>query len=216
MLNDTEKLNVETSSFAIKIEETNDISIPSYQKNYPDSIAYKNVSLKTTLTYLLNTNEILLNTNDTIMLDKTLHLNFKNKSKDSSKTKSIALNQLAKSYDFKIKKSTIPTEVWNLEVTNQALLSKYKSNNNAYGNIITVNPKEIIIEKSKISALVYALIPKSNKMILDKTGSEDNYNLTLKINDFESIKKQLKEKYGLSLVKQKIDLEHFTVEFQKQ
>lgn len=216
MLNDTEKLNVETSSFAIKIEETNDISIPSYQKNYPDSIAYKNVSLKTTLTYLLNTNEILLKTNDTKMLEKTLHLNFKNKSKDSSKTKSIALNQLAKSYDFKIKKSTIPTEVWNLEVVNQALLSKYKSNNNAYGNIITVNPKEIIIEKSKISALVYALIPKSNKMILDKTGSEDNYNLTLKINDFESIKKQLKEKYGLSLVKQKIDLEHFTVEFQKQ
>ena len=215
MLNDTEKLNDETSLYSIKIEETNDISIPSYQKNYPDSLVYKNVSLKTTLTYLLNTNEILLNTNDTVMLDKTLHLNFKNKSKDSSKTKSIALNQLAKSYDFKIKKSTIPTEVWNLEVTNQALLSKYKSNNNAYGNIITVNPKEIIIEKSKISALVYALIPKSNKMILDKTGSEDNYNLTLKINDFESIKKQLKEKYGLSLVKQKIDLEHFTVEFQK-
>ena len=81
--------------------------------------------------------------------------------------------------------------------------------------MITVNPKEIIIKKSKISALVYALIPKSNKMILDKTGSEDNYNLTLKINDFESIKKQLKEKYGFSLVKQKIDLEHFTVEFQK-
>ncbi|RBN51697.1 CPBP family intramembrane glutamic endopeptidase [Flavobacterium psychrolimnae] len=215
MLNDTEKLNDETSLYSIKIEETNDISIPSYQKNYPDSLVYKNVSLKTTLTYLLNTNEILLNTNDTVMLDKTLHLNFKNKSKDSSKTKSIALNQLAKSYDFKIKKSTTPTEVWNLEVTNQALLSKYKSNNNAYGNIITVNPKEIIIEKSKISALVYALIPKSNKMILDKTGSEDNYNLTLKINDFESIKKQLKEKYGLSLVKQKINLEHFTVEFQK-
>ena len=82
--------------------------------------------------------------------------------------------------------------------------------------MITVNPKEIVIKKSQIAALVYALIPKSNKMILDKTGSEDNYNLTLKINDFESIKKQLKEKYGLSLVKQKIDLEHFTIDFQKQ
>lgn len=82
--------------------------------------------------------------------------------------------------------------------------------------MIAVNPKEIVIKKSQIAALVYALIPKSNKMILDKTGSEDNYNLTLKINDFESIKKQLKEKYGLSLVKQKIDLEHFTIDFQKQ
>lgn len=215
MLNDTEKLNFETSSFAIKIEETNDISIPSTQKNYPDSIVYKNVSLKTTLTYLLNTNEKLINTNDTIMLEKTLHLNFKNKSKDSSKTKSIAINQLAKSYDFKIKKSTIQTEVWNLELVNPALLLKYKSNNNAFGNMITINSEEIIIKKSKIAALVYALIPKSNKMILDKTGSRDNFNLTLKIKDFESIKKQLKEKYGLSLVKQKIHLNHFTVKFQK-
>lgn len=215
MLNDTEKLNAETSLYSIKIEETNDISIPSTLKNYPDSLVYKNVSLKTTLTYLLNTNEILLNTNDTVMLDKTLHLNFKNKSKDSSKTKSIALNQLAKSYDFKIKKSTILTEVWNLEVVNPALLLKYRSNNNAFGNMITINSEEIIIEKAKISALVNALIPKSNKMILDKTGSDDNYNLTLKTKDFESIKKELKEKYGLSLVKQKINLEHFTVEFQK-
>lgn len=38
MLNHTEKLNVETSLYSIKIEETNDISIPSAQKNYPDSI----------------------------------------------------------------------------------------------------------------------------------------------------------------------------------
>ena len=215
MLSDTEKLNVETSSFAIKIEETNDIHIPSTQKNYPDSLVYKNVSLKTTLTHLLNTNEKFLNTNNTVMLDKTLHLNFKNKSKDSSKTNSIALNQLAKTYDFKIKKSIKPIEVWNLEVVNPSLLLKSKSNNNAYENSITVNPEGIIIKKSKISALVYALIPKSNKMIVDKTGSKDNYNLTLKTKDFESIKKQLKEKYGLSLVKQKIGLEHFTVEFQK-
>ncbi|WP_426092051.1 CPBP family intramembrane glutamic endopeptidase [Flavobacterium sp. DSR3-2] len=215
MFNDTEKLNAETSLYSIKIEETNDIAIPSTQKNYSDSIVYKNVSLKTTLTYLLNTNEILLKTNDKEMLDNTLNLNFKNKSKDSSRTKSIALNQLATSYDFKIKKSTKATEVWNLEVINPALLLKYKSNKNAYGNMITINPEEIIIKKSKINALINALMPKSNKMILDKTSSKDNYNFTLKTKDFISIKKQLKEKYGLSLVKQKINLEHMMIEFQK-
>ena len=215
MFNDTEKLNAETRLYSIKIEETNDIAIPSTQKNHSDSIVYKNVSLKTTLTYLLNTNEILLKTNDKEMLDNTLNLNFKNKSKDSSRTKSIALNQLAKSYDFKIKKSTKATEVWNLEVINPALLLKNKSNKNAYGNMITINPEEIIIKKSKINALINALMPKINKMILDKTGNKDNYNITLKTNDFESIKKQLKEKYGLSLVKQKVNLEHIMIEFQK-
>lgn len=164
----------------------------------------------------MNTNKILLKTNDKEILEKTLHLNFKNKSKDSSRTKSIALNQLAKSYDFKIIKSNKATEVWDLEVVNPTLLLKYKSNNNAYGKMITINPEEIIIKKSKISALVHALIPESNKMILDKTGSKDNYNISLKTKDFESIKKQLKEKYGLSLVKQKINLEHIMIEFKSQ
>ncbi|TDE52993.1 CPBP family intramembrane glutamic endopeptidase [Flavobacterium sp. GT3P67] len=216
MLNHSEKLNVETSLYSIKIEETNDIYSPSTQQNYPDSIAYKNVSLKTTLSYLLNTNEILLQTNDEKMFDKTLNLNFKNKSKDSSQTKSIALNQLAKSYDFTIKKNTIQTEVWHLKIMNPEILGKYKTENNSYGNMVTVNPEEIIIKKSKIKTLVDALTKESNTIIFDKTDIKDNYNFTLKTKGFESLNSQLKYKYGLSLVKQKMNMKHITIVFPKQ
>jgi membrane protease YdiL (CAAX protease family) len=215
MLNHSEKLNVETSLYSIKIEETNDISIPSTQQNYPDSIAYKNVSMKATLSYLLDTNEILLKTNDEDMFDKMLNLNFKNKSKDSSKTKSTALNQLAKSYDFKIKKNTIQTEVWHLKIVNPEILAKYKTENNSYSNMVTINSREIVIKKSKIKTLVDALTKENTKMILDKTDIKDNYNFTLKTKDFESLKKQLKNKYGLSLVKQKMNMEHIMIMFPK-
>lgn len=215
MLNHSEK-NVETSLYSIKIEETNDIDSPSTQHNYPDSIAYKNVSLKTTLSYLLNTNEILLQTNDEKMFDKQLNLNFKNKSKDSSQTKSIALNQLAKSYDFTIKKNTIQTEVWHLKIMNPKILGKYKTENNSYGNMVTINSEEIIIKNSKIKTLVNALTKESNTIIFDKTDIKDNYNFTLKTKDFESLNSQLKYKYGLYLVKQKKNMEHIRIVFPKQ
>ncbi|MFV8270154.1 DUF3738 domain-containing protein [Flavobacterium sp. GT2N3] len=150
------------------------------------------------------------------MFDKQLNLNFKNKSKDSSQTKSIALNQLAKSYDFTIKKNTIQTEVWHLKIMNPKILGKYKTENNSYGNMVTINSEEIIIKNSKIKTLVNALTKESNTIIFDKTDIKDNYNFTLKTKDFESLNSQLKYKYGLYLVKQKKNMEHIRIVFPKQ
>lgn len=214
--NHSEKLNFETPAYYIKIEETDDIRLQSTQQNYPDSLVYRNVSLKTILSHLLTTNEILLQTNNENQLEQTLNVYFKNKSEDSSQTKSIALNQLAKTYDFQIKKTRQHMEVWDLKVINQTLLSKYKSTNNSYGNMVTINPEEIIIKKSTIIALVNALSKENKRMTFDKTNLKDTYNFTLQTTNFESISKQLQEKYGLSLIKRRMELEQTTILFQKK
>jgi len=164
----------------------------------------------------LTTNEILLQTNNEDQLEQTLNVYFKNKSEDSSQTKSIALNQLAKTYDFKIKKTRQHMEVWDLKVINQTLLSKYKSTNNSYGNMVTINPEEIIIKKSTIKSLVNALTKENNRMTFDKTGLKDTYDFTLQTTNFESISKQLQEKYGLSLIKRRMELEQTTILFPKK
>jgi hypothetical protein len=62
---------------------------------YPDSIAYKNVNLKTTLSNLLLINEILIDTNNEKQLNKTINFNFKNKSKDSSIYKSYCFKSIS-------------------------------------------------------------------------------------------------------------------------
>ena len=213
--NHSEKLNFETPAYSIKIEETDDIHLQSTQQKYPDSLAYKNVSLKTILSQLLTTNEILLQTNNENQLEQTLNVYFKNKLKDSSQTKRIALNQITKTYDFQIKKTRKLMEVWDLKVSNSSLLSKYKSTHNSYGNLVTTNPKEIIIKKSNIKSLVDALTKENKRMTFDKTDLKDTYNFTLQTTNFESMSKQLEKKYGLSLIKRRMELEQTTILFLK-
>ncbi|SHL25408.1 CPBP family intramembrane glutamic endopeptidase [Flavobacterium xanthum] len=213
--NHSEKLNFENPAYYIKIEETDDIHLQSTQQNYPDSLAYKNVSLKTILSRLLNTNEILLQTNNENQLEQTLNVYFKNKLKDSSQTKRIALNQIAKTYDFQIKKTRKHMEVWDLKVSNSSLLSKHKSTHNSHGNLVSINPKEIIIKKSNIKSLVEALTKENKRMTFDKTDLKDTYNFTLQTTNFESMSKQLEEKYGLSLIKRRMELEQTTILFLK-
>lgn len=211
----SEIINTETRFYSIKIEETNDFHDSSTLKNYPDSIAYKNVNLKTTLSNLLLINEILIDTNNEKQLNKTINFNFKNKSKDSSTTKDIALNQLAKSYNFKIKKNKVSTTVWDLRISNPDLFLKCKSKNNSSANLLTIKPTQIIIEHATLSSLVYALTNQKKEIVYDKTDSKGVYSFNLESKNFESIKAQLTEKYGLSLVKRKTNIEHILILFPK-
>jgi membrane protease YdiL (CAAX protease family) len=215
MSHHSEIINKETRFYSIKIEETNDFHGSSTLKNYPDSIAYKNVNLKTTLSNLLLINEILIGTNDEKQLNKTINFNFKNKSKDSSLTKDIALNQLAKSYNFKIKKNKVSTKVWDLKISNPDLFLKCKSKNNSSANLLTIKPTQIVIEHATLSSLVYALTNQKKEIVYDKTDSEGVYSFNLESKNFESIRNQLKEKYGLLLVKRKTNIEHFLIIFPK-
>jgi membrane protease YdiL (CAAX protease family) len=215
MSHHSEIINTETRFYSIKIEETNDFHGSSTLKNYPDSIAYKNVNLKTTLSNLLLINEILIGTNDEKQLNKTINFNFKNKSKDSSLTKDIALNQLAKSYNFKIKKNKVSTKVWDLKISNPDLFLKCKSKNNSSANLLTIKPTQIVIEHATLSSLVYALTNQKKEIVYDKTDSEGVYSFNLESKNFESIRNQLKEKYGLLLVKRKTNIEHFLIIFPK-
>jgi len=209
------KLNTETPLYSIKIEETNDLRGSSTLQNYPDSIAYKNVNLKTTLSHLLQTNEILIKTNDEKQLNKTINLNFKNKSKNSSQTKNIAVNQLAQSYNFKIKKNKVQIEVWDLKISNLDRFSKSKSKSTTMENVVTIKATQIIIKNATPYLLVYSLTKEMKQMVYDKTNVKGNYNFNLETKSFESIKKQLKEKYGLSLVKRETEIEKTTISFAK-
>ena len=148
-------------------------------------------------------------------MNKTINFNFKNKSKDSSTTKAIALSQLAKSYNFKIKKNKVSTKVWDLKISNPDLFLKCKSKNNSSANLLTIKPTQIVIEHATLSSLVYALTNQKKEIVYDKTDSKGVYSFNLENKNFESIRNQLKEKYGLSLVKRKTNIEHILIIFPK-
>ncbi|MBC7748433.1 MAG: DUF3738 domain-containing protein [Methylotenera sp.] len=81
--------------------------------------------------------------------------------------------------------------------------------------MVTINPKEIIIKKSNIKSLVDALTKENKRITFDKTDLKDTYNFTLQTTNFESMSKQLEEKYGLSLIKRRMELEQTTILFLK-
>jgi membrane protease YdiL (CAAX protease family) len=209
------KVNSKTKEYVVSIRETFDKHDDSSLKNYPDSLAYENASLKATIAYLLKTNESLLNTNDTEKLDSRLNFIFSNKTKDSTKTKSMALKQLMKSYDFTIAKKILPTTVWHLEVVNPALLSKHKSNGEQRANEVTTTKEKLTLKNCGIRELSSALNQDEKHLIIDKTNETAIYNFTLSVGNFETMKEQLRSKYGIALIKRTTNYEHSQITFKE-
>jgi membrane protease YdiL (CAAX protease family) len=215
MHNSIIKVKNNNKTYTVTIEETSDKYANSASKNYPDSLAYKNASLKATIAYLLKTNESLLNTNDTEKLDSRLNFIFSNKTKDSTKTKSMALKQLMKSYDFTIAKKILPTTVWHLEVVNPALLSKHKSNGEQRANEVTTTKEKLTLKNCGIRELSSALNQDEKHLIIDKTNETAIYNFTLSVGNFETMKEQLRSKYGIALIKRTTNYEHSQITFKE-
>ena len=209
------KVNSKTKEYVVAIRETFDKHDDSSLKNYPDSLAYENASLKATIAYLLKTNESLLNTNDPEKLDSRLNFIFKNKTKDSTKTKRMALEQLMKGYSFSVSKKVIPTDVWDLEITNPTLLAKYKSKANPKANEVTTTKEKLTLKNSGIRELSFALNQDGKHLIIDKSNETSIYNFTLSLGDFETIQKQLESKYGITLTKCTMNYEHSKILFKK-
>ena len=209
------KVDTITKDYAVTIQETFDKHADSAIRNYPDSLAYENTTLKATIAYLLNTNESLLKTNNNDRLDSRLDFHFKNKTKDSTKIKSMALEQLMKGYSFAISKKAIPTDVWDLEIINPSLLAKYKSKGNPKGNEITINKEKVTLKNCNIEVLVYTLNQDGKHLILNKTDDDATYDLTLSIANFETTQKQLKAKYGITLKKRKVNYEYSQITFKE-
>jgi membrane protease YdiL (CAAX protease family) len=213
MSQNTVNVNSSTKDYAVTIKETFDKHANSSIRNYPDSLAYENTTLKATIAYLLNTNESLLKTNNSDRLDSRLDFHFKNKTKDTTKIKSMALEQLMKGYSFAVSKKTIPTDVWDLEIINPSLLAKYKSKGNPKGNEITINKEKLTLKNCNIEVLTYSLNQDGKHLILNKTNDDVTYDLTLSLANFETTQKQLESKYGLTLKKRKMNYEHSQITF---
>jgi hypothetical protein len=215
MSQSTVKVDRTTKDYAVTIKGTFDKYGDSSIKNYPDSLAYENTTLKAVIAYLLNTNESLLKTNNSDRLDSRLDFHFKNKTKDTTKIKSMALEQLMKGYSFSVSKKAIPTNVWDLEITNPSLLAKYKSKDNPKGNEISITKEKLILKNCKIEVLVYALNHAGKNIFLNKTDDDAIYNLTLSLANFETTQKQLEAKYGITLKKRKMNYEHSQITFKE-
>ncbi len=205
-----------TPKYSIKIEQNKDTFSDTDYKNYVDSLAYTNTTIKPLLAYVLQTSEQLIDVNDSLETKKRYNFHFKNKTKDTLQTKKLVIEQLKKHLGFTIIKKNIEKESWNMRIVNPTLLAKSLATDPKITNATTISSKEIRIENGPLAALAYSISNHKKILFNDQTPNTKNkYNITLNSQSFDMMIQQLESQYGLKVVKNKEKKEVQLVEFKK-
>ena len=102
-------------------------------------------------------------------------------------------------------------EIWELSCIDSALLAKNVSSDSIYR--IKISTGEINTSNTSMWHLAKTLSQACHKIIVNKTGTKQIYDIKLQTNDFESLQKQLSAEYGLTLKKSENEIEYTTIEF---
>lgn len=210
----SEKLNIKNNDYSIKIEEskvyTGDI-ISTYSI---DSLNFNSTSIKSMFAFLLDKEEMFIESNYNQTLDKKINISFKNYTKENGHNKEIILKHLMQVYDFKIEKIIRPQEIWELILGDSLQLAKHQSNTKD-SKIITTVTKELIIENGTLIQLAKTLTNNYNKYIVINTNNNVNYNFKFAKSGFTELEKVLRSEYGLQLLRSEKELEYIHIIFSK-
>ena len=214
----SEKLNIKNKDYSLKIEESqlytgNIISTtPSI-----DSVNFNHTSIKSMIAFLLDKEEMFIESNNNQILDKKINISFKNYTKDNTNNKEIIMKHLMQVYDFKIERNTRPHEIWELSLKDSLKLAKHQSNiKDSNSTTTTISPKEIKIQNGDLIQLAMTLTSNYSKYIVNNTNNKLKYNFKFAKSDFTELENVLKSEYGLVLQKNEKEVEYINVKFRKE
>jgi membrane protease YdiL (CAAX protease family) len=214
-------LTTETDAYTLEIDGSTNLIDAGLFYYYADSLVITNASLKSILTELLNKDEKLVKCNNEPFMNASINLKIKNKQQDDTlhrkdinyqlHRKNI-LDQLSKSYGFKMVNELKAQEVWELCLVDSGLLAKCVSDS-IHGTRMAIIAGEVQSTNISLWQLSKTLSQVSNKHIVNKTGTKKKYAIKLQTNDFEALQEQLVTEYGLALKPTTKELEFTTIEF---
>lgn len=212
---------IDSKDYSMEIVKSETMPVRSFIRYYADSVIMNQASIKSILTEVLNKDESLIKYNNEPFMNTLINLKIKNKHlNDTLHRKDInyqlhrknILDQLSKSYGFKIVNEFKNQDVWELCLIDSALLEKYVTDS-IKSNRIDAFAGEITSTNTGMWHLSKALSQACNKHIVNKTGTKKKYVLKLQTNDFEALQKQLSAEYGLTLKQATKEVEFTTIEF---
>ena len=214
------KIKAETKTYSMEIGKSDKLPNASVIHYFNDSVIINHTSIKTILAEVLNKDEMLIKSNNESYMNLFIDLKFKRKQTektlDSKKIdyQFLRINirdQLSKTCGFKIKNEMKAQEIWELCCIDSALLAKFVSSDSIYR--IKISTGEINTSNTSMWHLAKYLSQVCHKIIVNKTGTKQIYDIKLQTNDFESLQKQLSAEYGLTLKKSENEIEYTTIEF---
>jgi membrane protease YdiL (CAAX protease family) len=222
MAGSLKNLTAETDAYTFEINGSTNLSDAGLFQYYADSVIISNSSIKSILIELFDKDELFIfkGSNEPFM-NASINLKIKNKQlSDTLHRKDInyqmhrknILNELSKSYGFKIVNEYKNQDVWELCLVDSGLLAKFVTDS-IKSNRIDAFAGEISSSNTSLWQLSKALSKACNKHIVNKTGTKKKYALKLQTNDFEALQKQLSTEYGLSLKQATKEIDFTTIEF---
>ena len=211
----SEKLNIKNNDYALKIEESQLYTGDIISTASIDSVSFNPTSIKSMIAFLLDKEEMLIESNNKEIVNKKINISFKNYTKDNAHNKEIIMKHLMLVYDFKIERNTRPYQIWELRIQDSLLLAKHQSNTKD-SRIITTAPKEIKINNMGLVHLARTLTFSYNQYIVTNIDNNVDYNFKFAKSGFTELKNVLRSEYGLVLQSSEKQLEYINVNFSKR
>jgi membrane protease YdiL (CAAX protease family) len=204
-----EKVNISNDKYDIKIEE---IALSNIKENSrtnsfgstSDSLEteiLKNYNMDHLLTYLLDQKPINLEIQTEKIKGLKYNIEFTEKVQGVNK-KDIMLEEFKDAYDIEIEMESRIEEIWELVLIDSALLLEHIRLDSSRSHGVEGNPLtlESTFKNYTLKNISTSLNKFYDENIFTNINTGEKFDLTLATNDFQKLKDELKNKYGIEFI----------------
>lgn len=212
--NSDEKLNIETDTYSLKIEEVAN-SKKIYAAFSEDSISFHGENLKSILAALLKEDENLMESNNSKRANQQLNLLFKNTSKKKLERSPLIIEHLTEVYDFKIEYSKRNRKVYDIHIQDSLKLMEHVSNLGHNSSTTTGSFSKITLGNLTLNEIAQSLTRTHSLYIENNTSNDNRFTLIFPNRGFEKIRTILEEDYGIVLDETEKELDYIYINFRE-
>lgn len=214
MFSPVSDFEIENENYTLEVKASGfDSSQSVLNLHQKDTLTCENLKFKALLAYLLKSEENLIDIKPETTRLENISLKFISFN-ESLSIKDTITKQLQKQFDFEIIKTVQTRDTYFISVDDEERLNQYLSRTDVYSSSVITRDK-IKLKNTTIANLAGVLSGQYDEIVQPATVTEKLFDIEMKRTDFEDVKQQLKDKYGLSFGKKSIEMEKIIIEFKE-
>ncbi|MDG4945208.1 CPBP family intramembrane metalloprotease [Weeksellaceae bacterium KMM 9713] len=209
----TKKLDINTTSFSLKIEEeVGRVKISKVEDYKNDSINFKGKDLKNIISILTQRDYNFIDLNNDSLKNTKINLEYKNQSQHKLNRDSLILKHLSEVYSFEMTSEIRNQELYLLKVNDSIKLFNHLAKTEDE-ILIHITSKSIEYTKTNLKQVSQSLSTIYKERIEYDDGIDQNFNINIDKGTFSQLKSELLTTYGLDLKEVNRDIEYIVLKF---
>lgn len=208
-ITNTEKINITNQDYDILIVENNGININSSSNYGNKNITIDNASFVRIISSLEKVQKKLIIVPEELSTLK-LNIDFKQKNPEIDNRK-IILHSIIDAYNLKIDKEIKDIKAYSVNIFDSVLLSSFENKSDNYNISSSYSRKKLTIDNATITALCN-IINNQYSCFTEYIGvNSQRFNFELPVNNFDELKNNLLNNYGLIIKDTTLKKEHIII-----